>query len=1565
MMQEAQRRRDQQRRMLHDLRQKRQQEIDKAKETRRVEVETHRDHERRIKDQQRTAKMLAGRETMVDDLELLEIQACSDPDLHEPWKEDVERFAPNPAVADELHPSCPPTQDKVPDELQSEALEIFEFISYFGQQIGCKRLEWDEFQDALMSPSCSMFHGLHVQLVRLLFFDLPSSEDAFRGRPLNSLTWPELLRQYLEMLEQEQIDQGLEALNTKMELPDMMHLLAQESYEELPVAERFKLLGLNIYLALETQALRQFVDEMCEHNAKSMTQKRESFQLLLREERGGTGNVNVSIHAEPGRPQPSLASLNCEQLEAFIVEMQRVLADGLNTGMFGPESSWATESGRASEMLSVTCKNILAKLSSVKAANEQHDWNRLKEEFCEGIQAKILRCSVDDDDEWKRAVGTLLVQAQHAVENNTAAGKDQVGPASSSVVEIDHDERNTADDDQEFGKQDEESAEEESYDEESAEEEQDEESVEEESYDSSQTDLEDSDQEQEALPQTDGAMHQVSSEEEDVFDGIAQIDGVGEDGGEGDSNFVPLPKMVSPSAQVPLPMMGAGGSGTNVGLFDLQQRLANLPSASGQHANANSLFADFAQTQAQVLRHTALQAQQQVPQQQPLLQAQQMNSQQLNSQQLFLHLLQQNRQDARSTLPQVAVPGASNAAALHLMQATLQQLQSEGKLPSALLPLQQQQQQQKESPGSQTQLQQQVHQAFGLTTPIPGTPQVQQHSPVPHPLMSVPKAGGDDEEEEENLPCKTPMRTGEEDHNGASMVYKDSAVGHGEGGGGGVASKPPKKGAGKDPNMPKRPKTAFFIYSNDVREKVRQDNPGITFGDISRVISTMWKEMDQTEKEPFFAREREDKERYQIEMADFRRSAGLPENPTKKRRSGSSAAHVHLRSIDDLGLDEIDESAESDAVLGKRSWSAGVDAGRSERKASLNSSSRKTSARPKRRGPDEAVDWCRCDDCGSWRFFDPGLDPAAVSEARVGGGWTCSKGGRQCGKFEGVEDFMLGWTKIMGSDAQQELYTFILEGVEFTVYELYWSVMALGGYDAVQKWKDVGNEMMWRKLQCVVSKAPGKNYSLLKNQWDRWSLSEYSKQHASKPVPEHYKKPCFDPDKAGQMQSVNAASSSGGNKSPIEGEDKDRSPVAVLPPARKEWKGRPMWPRKVLTAKAGASRSPVQAMTWSPVQLDALTPESLATLEQTLPPVPVHQPLPALPDLTYDEKLELRLQKSFSYVRGLRKEEVAASRDHSRAWLARGASVSSRSDPLGMDRCHRRYWVFGNDFSRIWVEKADSQHRDVVKWGFYSTIEQVDLLLAALNPHGIRENALREAIQIHRKDLVQAMSPSEAASASVPAESRNAVDNAFKSASTPVRGESGHQGIVEPSRSDADVRSVHSHIRTHAERVLSQKCAHIGKSIPDEFAFSQALFGPEDSPELDAGRRLYAVIKSDRTESAGTLSMSTALSKLKGDMLLMHQALDSSALLQFDRDKWIAAVRDAQNVAELSTALGMFVDCIHRDWIQPWFYGLVCEARSDHLEEERIKPKIATSIAMLALHVYGLDEAILHQVRFF
>ena len=74
---------------------------------------------------------------------------------------------------------------------------------------------------------------------------------------------------------------------------------------------------------------------------------------------------------------------------------------------------------------------------------------------------------------------------------------------------------------------------------------------------------------------------------------------------------------------------------------------------------------------------------------------------------------------------------------------------------------------------------------------------------------------------------------------------------------------------------------------------------------------------------------------------------------------------------------------------------------------------------------------------------------------------------------------MREWTQLMGADAQQSLYTFVLEGQTFAVYELYWAVMALGGYSAVSKWKDVGNEMMWRKLQCLVMGQIARKFAIM------------------------------------------------------------------------------------------------------------------------------------------------------------------------------------------------------------------------------------------------------------------------------------------------------------------------------------------------------------------------------------------------------------------------------------------------------------------------------------------------------
>jgi len=385
--------------------------------------------------------VLAGRETMLDDLELLEIERAPDPEQHPPWKEELERELPNPALVDELVTNLGAVGDEfavMPAAHLSDALEIFEFVSYFSEQLGCARLSWREFEEALMSPSCCLFHGLHVQLVRILFQDLPGGERPFRGRPLNSLTWPELLRQYLLMLELEHSSDGLESLSETMGLGSMCELLEAEAYEQVPLDARLRLLGLNLQLALETNTLRLFVDDMCEQSIRSAAQKKEAFQMKLRGERDGvsapphadtlSSNSSSKADAKAGsslsEKEAAAAASSREDFEGFATMLQETLVGALRggSGSFGAGSGWASESERALEMVAITVKGFVAKAATAEkpGAAGAARYLSLKTEMCEELRVRLLRCSSGDSsshrgDEWRQAVVTLLEQAQDAV----------------------------------------------------------------------------------------------------------------------------------------------------------------------------------------------------------------------------------------------------------------------------------------------------------------------------------------------------------------------------------------------------------------------------------------------------------------------------------------------------------------------------------------------------------------------------------------------------------------------------------------------------------------------------------------------------------------------------------------------------------------------------------------------------------------------------------------------------------------------------------------------------------------------------------------------------------------------------------------------------------------------------------------------------------------------------------------------------------------------------------------------------------------------------------------------
>jgi structure-specific recognition protein 1 len=73
----------------------------------------------------------------------------------------------------------------------------------------------------------------------------------------------------------------------------------------------------------------------------------------------------------------------------------------------------------------------------------------------------------------------------------------------------------------------------------------------------------------------------------------------------------------------------------------------------------------------------------------------------------------------------------------------------------------------------------------------------------------------------------------------------------------------------KDPNAPKRAMTAYILYGNAVRTKLKAENPDISFGDLTRRIVTDYKALSPEERKEWDDKAAKERERYQEEMAAY------------------------------------------------------------------------------------------------------------------------------------------------------------------------------------------------------------------------------------------------------------------------------------------------------------------------------------------------------------------------------------------------------------------------------------------------------------------------------------------------------------------------------------------------------------------------------------------------------------------------------------------------------------------------------------------------------------------------
>jgi high mobility group protein B2 len=73
----------------------------------------------------------------------------------------------------------------------------------------------------------------------------------------------------------------------------------------------------------------------------------------------------------------------------------------------------------------------------------------------------------------------------------------------------------------------------------------------------------------------------------------------------------------------------------------------------------------------------------------------------------------------------------------------------------------------------------------------------------------------------------------------------------------------------KDVNAPKRNISAYLLYQNAMREQFKRENPDMTFGQLAKYTSHMYKNLTPEEKGTWEARAAQDKARYDFEIATY------------------------------------------------------------------------------------------------------------------------------------------------------------------------------------------------------------------------------------------------------------------------------------------------------------------------------------------------------------------------------------------------------------------------------------------------------------------------------------------------------------------------------------------------------------------------------------------------------------------------------------------------------------------------------------------------------------------------
>jgi len=114
------------------------------------------------------------------------------------------------------------------------------------------------------------------------------------------------------------------------------------------------------------------------------------------------------------------------------------------------------------------------------------------------------------------------------------------------------------------------------------------------------------------------------------------------------------------------------------------------------------------------------------------------------------------------------------------------------------------------------------------------------------------------------------------------------------------------KGKVVDPNKPKRPPTAYFLFLADFR--IRMADSKVEHKELLRMAGEEWRNLGDTKKKPYEARALEESKKYEVAMAEYRRNGGGA-SPVKKKKVEEP---VDMEEDEDEDEEEEDEDEDDE-----------------------------------------------------------------------------------------------------------------------------------------------------------------------------------------------------------------------------------------------------------------------------------------------------------------------------------------------------------------------------------------------------------------------------------------------------------------------------------------------------------------------------------------------------------------------------------------------------------------------------------------------------------------------------